>query len=51
MPDPRRSPGGTLSPATNESYMFYRQIDSFIRSICGMDEQTVTPRMDAPPSQ
>jgi predicted dehydrogenase len=33
MPDPRRSPGGPLSPATNESYMFYRQIDHFILSI------------------
>jgi predicted dehydrogenase len=33
MPDPRRSPGGPLSPATNESYMFYRQIDHFVRAI------------------
>lgn len=33
MPDPRRSPGGPLSPATNETYMFHRQIDHFIRAI------------------
>ncbi|MCL4251596.1 MAG: Gfo/Idh/MocA family oxidoreductase [Anaerolineae bacterium] len=33
MPDPRRSPGGPLSPATNENYMFYRQIDHFVRAI------------------
>jgi predicted dehydrogenase len=40
MPDPRRSPGGPLSPATNESYMFYRQIDHFVRAI-----QNGTPPM------
>lgn len=33
MPDPRRSPGGPLSPATNETYMFHRQIDHFVRAI------------------
>jgi predicted dehydrogenase len=33
LSDPRRSPGGPLSPGTNETYMFWRQIDHFIRSI------------------
>jgi predicted dehydrogenase len=33
MPDPRRSPGGPLSPVTNETYMFHRQIDHFVRAI------------------
>jgi len=30
LPDPRRLPGGPRSPATNESHMFYRQLDAFI---------------------
>ena len=29
----RRAPGGPLSPATNETFMFYRQIDHFIQCI------------------
>jgi predicted dehydrogenase len=33
LPDPRRSPGGPLSPATNEGHMFYRQIDAFTRAV------------------
>ncbi len=33
LPEPRRSPGGPLSPATNENYMFNRQMDHFIRCI------------------
>lgn len=40
FPDPRRSPGGPLSPVTNESHMFYRQLDSFIRCI---RENTAAP--------
>jgi predicted dehydrogenase len=31
--DPRRAPGGPLSPATNENFMFRRQMDHFIRCI------------------
>jgi predicted dehydrogenase len=33
FPDPRRAPGGPLSPATNENYMFRQQVEAFIRSI------------------
>jgi predicted dehydrogenase len=33
MPEPLRSPGGPRSPGTNESFMFRRQIDHFVRSI------------------
>lgn len=33
MPSPRRAPGGPLSPATNDLYMFHRQIDHFIQCI------------------
>ncbi len=33
LPDPRRSPGGPRSPATNESHMFYRQIDGFVQAV------------------
>jgi predicted dehydrogenase len=33
LPEPRRSPGGPRSPATNETYMFRRQMDHFIRCI------------------
>ena len=33
FPEPRRSPGGPHSPATNETYMFRRQMDHFIRCI------------------
>lgn len=35
LPDPRRSPGGPLSPATNESHMFYRQMDAFVQAVLG----------------
>jgi predicted dehydrogenase len=35
LPDPRRCPGGPRSPVTNESYMFYRQIDHFVQLIQG----------------
>lgn len=41
MPDPRRSPGGPLSPVTNETYTFHRQIDHFIRAI----QQGTTPQV------
>jgi predicted dehydrogenase len=30
LPEPRRSPGGPRSPASNDSYMFRRQMDHFI---------------------
>lgn len=33
LPEPRRSPGGPLSPTSNETYMFKRQIEAFIQSI------------------
>jgi predicted dehydrogenase len=33
LPEPRRCPGGPRSPATNETFMFRRQLDSFIRCI------------------
>jgi predicted dehydrogenase len=33
LADPRRAPGGPLSPATNEPFMFYRQIDHFVQCI------------------
>jgi predicted dehydrogenase len=42
LPEPRRSPGGPLSPATNISYMFRRQIDHFIRCIRDRVEPSVT---------
>jgi UDP-N-acetylglucosamine 3-dehydrogenase len=41
IPDPRRSPGGPLSPVTNETYMFHRQIDHFVRAI----QQNITPQV------
>jgi predicted dehydrogenase len=42
LPEPRRSPGGPLSPATNTSYMFRRQMDRFIRCIREGSEPPVT---------
>jgi predicted dehydrogenase len=42
LPDPRRCPGGPLSPATNTSYMFRRQMDHFIHSIRNEVEPRVT---------
>jgi UDP-N-acetyl-2-amino-2-deoxyglucuronate dehydrogenase len=33
FPDPRRAPGGPLSPVTNESFMFRRQMEHFIHCI------------------
>lgn len=42
LPDPRRSPGGPRSPATNESHMFYRQIDAFIRAVQGLQAPLLT---------
>jgi UDP-N-acetyl-2-amino-2-deoxyglucuronate dehydrogenase len=42
LPEPRRSPGGPLSPATNTGYMFRRQMDHFIRSIREGVEPPVT---------
>jgi len=44
MPDPRRSPGGPRSPATNENYMFRRQMDHFIRCIIDGVSPSVTGR-------
>jgi predicted dehydrogenase len=44
LPDPRRSPGGPLSPATNEGYMFRRQLDHFIRCIIDGREPSVSGR-------
>jgi predicted dehydrogenase len=35
LPDPRRCPGGPRAPVTNESYMFWRQLDHFVRLIQG----------------
>jgi predicted dehydrogenase len=43
FPEPRRSPGGPRSPATNECYMFRRQMDHFIRSIREGTSLPVTP--------
>lgn len=43
LPDPRRCPGGPLSPVTNESHMFFRQLDSFIKCIRDGGEPPVTP--------
>ncbi len=40
--DPRRAPGGPLSPATNENFMFRRQMDHFIRCIQSGDAPAVT---------
>jgi predicted dehydrogenase len=33
LPDPRRTPGGPLSPDSNETYMFKRQMEAFIHCI------------------
>jgi predicted dehydrogenase len=33
LPEPRRCPGGPRSPSTNDTFMFRRQLDAFIRSI------------------
>jgi UDP-N-acetyl-2-amino-2-deoxyglucuronate dehydrogenase len=44
FPDPRRCPGGPLSPVTNENHMFFRQMDSFIRCVREGSEEPVTVR-------
>ncbi len=44
LPEPRRSPGGPRSPATNESFMFWRQMDHFIGCIRNGTEPCVTAR-------
>jgi predicted dehydrogenase len=33
LPEPRRCPGGPRSPATNETFMFRRQLDRFLRCL------------------
>jgi predicted dehydrogenase len=43
LPEPRRSPGGPRSPATNTNFMFRRQMDHFIRAI----QTGVTPAVTA----
>jgi UDP-N-acetyl-2-amino-2-deoxyglucuronate dehydrogenase len=42
MPDPLRCPGGPRSPKTNESYMFRKQMDHFVRAIRQGVEPEVT---------
>lgn len=44
MPEPRRCPGGPQSPATNETYMFRRQMDHFIQCILTGAQAEVTAR-------
>jgi predicted dehydrogenase len=33
LPDPRRAPGGPLSPGSYDTYMFKRQMEAFIQCI------------------
>ncbi len=42
LPDPWRAPGGPLSPRTNESFMFRRQMDHFIRCIQAKVQPVIT---------
>lgn len=42
LPDPWRAPGGPLSPRTNETFMFRRQMDHFIRCIHNNVQPAVT---------
>jgi predicted dehydrogenase len=44
MPEPRRCPGGPKSPATNETYMFRRQMDRFIQCILTGAQPDVSAR-------
>jgi len=44
MPEPRRCPGGPKSPATNETYMFRRQMDRFIQCILTGTQPDVSAR-------
>jgi predicted dehydrogenase len=41
LPEPRRALGGPLSPVTNESHMFHRQLDAFIRCVQNGDDAPV----------
>jgi predicted dehydrogenase len=42
LPEPRRALGGPLSPSTNESHMFYRQLDDVVHSLRNGHEACVS---------
>jgi predicted dehydrogenase len=42
LPEPRRALGGPLSPATNESHMFYRQLDNVVCALQNGHDGCVT---------